>query len=40
MGIQLVYLKGIRGVLEAFMVLVRCKNYKTQCWQQQLYLLR
>ena len=29
MGIQLVHLKG-RGALEAFMVLVRYKNYKTQ----------
>jgi len=34
MGIQLVHLKGNRGALEAFMVLVRCKNYKTQCWEQ------
>jgi len=30
MGIQLVHLKGNRGALEAFMVLVRYKNYKTQ----------
>jgi len=34
MGIQLVHLKGNRGALEAFMVLVRYKNYKTKCWEQ------
>jgi len=34
MGIQLVHLKGNRGALAAFMVLVRYKNYKTQCWEQ------